>query len=502
MAQTNVNKVDVSVFIDENGDAIISELWSVPSQKVSSIEKVIDCEFDVKLNDVAVSNNETNYKKVNKWERNKSNIFQVIEKKDKKIIKFATTNANTVYKIKYSVPNFIVQFNDTYGIYWDFLDDNKELVVFEAFIDITSKYKFSEANTALYGIGENIGVSFDDGAIKINASRLNRKASVILLTTFNDLKFKNTSKINKTSSDVYDSLVSRYSFFDEMIKLITSNTIKAVSFILIIMAISIVIIRIVRSRIGKREYANIEVYDDVDKNRQEYIDYVPCDGNVLELGFLADFFGIMKNRSDIIGALLLKWYYEGICDLQIKEEHSFIKLINRDKLKNISELSLYDILYKASNNGVLDNNKFVRYLENNYDELITWYNTLVDDVVRSELDNKNMYIKRKFSVDKVVLGKNLVKYVEEIYALKRYLLNFNQVPRKTELTEEGYKYLLIAGELLGIGEHLAKEIVRKNPDNVMAKKLLEFQSITFIYKTSFDVAYKNKKMKKKAKRED
>ena len=57
----------------------------------------------------------------------------------------------------------------------------------------------------------------------------------------------------------------------------------------------------------------------------------------------------------------------------------------------------------------------------------------------------------------LVVGEKLIEEANRIQGLKRYLLNFNQVPRQTELTEQGYKYLLCCAELLGIGTDVAKE---------------------------------------------
>jgi hypothetical protein len=42
--------------------------------------------------------------------------------------------------------------------------------------------------------------------------------------------------------------------------------------------------------------------------------------------------------------------------------------------------------------------------------------------------------------------------------------------------------MLIYAELFGIGELVAKEILRKNPNNVYAQKLLDLEKLRYIYK--------------------
>ena len=54
--------------------------------------------------------------------------------------------------------------------------------------------------------------------------------------------------------------------------------------------------------------------------------------------------------------------------------------------------------------------------------------------------------------DITVLGDAIINYGNEIQGLKKYLLNFNQVPRKTELNEDLYQNLLVCAVLLGIGD--------------------------------------------------
>ena len=93
-------------------------------------------------------------------------------------------------------------------------------------------------------------------------------------------------------------------------------------------------------------------------------------------------------------------------------------------------------------------------------------------------------IKRTNKVGKMhlELQEPVIEEATNILGLKKYLLNFNQVPRETELTENTYKYLLIYAELLGIGELVAKEILRKNPTNQLALKLLDLEKLRYIYK--------------------
>ena len=82
---------------------------------------------------------------------------------------------------------------------------------------------------------------------------------------------------------------------------------------------------------------------------------------------------------------------------------------------------------------------------------------------------------------KIVFNDVFVDYGTKILGMKKYLLNFNQVPRQTMLSEDTYKLLLICAEMLGIGKQVSEEILRKNPNNIYAKKLSEFQALKPIF---------------------
>ena len=110
------------------------------------------------------------------------------------------------------------------------------------------------------------------------------------------------------------------------------------------------------------------------------------------------------------------------------------------------------------------------------------------DAINDEFSRGNIKRIKKRNKTKIILTEKIYDYAVQIMGVKKYLLNFNQVPRQTELTEEGYKYLLITAELLGIGTHVAKEILRKNPDNYMAKSLLDMEDAKFLFRGAYQAA--------------
>jgi len=118
----------------------------------------------------------------------------------------------------------------------------------------------------------------------------------------------------------------------------------------------------------------------------------------------------------------------------------------------------------------------------------------VSNVINTELMMDTVKRVNKGNKVHLELQDQIIAEAKNLQGLKKYLLNFNQVPRETELTENTYKYLLIYAELFGVGNQVAKEILRKNPDNIYAQKLLDLEGVRFLYKNFYEKAYDKYKL--------
>jgi hypothetical protein len=212
--------------------------------------------------------------------------------------------------------------------------------------------------------------------------------------------------------------------------------------------------------------------------------------NLYKVGFLSSYFGISKNRSDLVGAFILKWMYDGLIDVFPDDSKPFIRLNYDVLMDNEIQLDkdLYGILRESSVHNIIDGSKLERFASNHYLRVMTWFNMGVSNVITDEFVVGNIKRINKMGKMHLELQDGLINEATNLLGLKKYLLNFNQVPRENELTENTYKYLLIYAELFGIGDQVAKEILRKNPNNVLAKKLLDLERVRFLYRGFYNKA--------------
>ena len=159
------------------------------------------------------------------------------------------------------------------------------------------------------------------------------------------------------------------------------------------------------------------------------------------------------------------------------------------KIDRNLDQDLYNIMLEASDMKVISDIKLNRFSKKHFLRIMTWYNMGYSETITDEFNRNHATRGGKIGkTTKIIFDDNFVDYGNKILSMKKYLLNFNQVPRQTALSEETYKLLLISAQMLGIGQQVAEEILRKNPNNIYAKKLLDFQNVNYIFKDIYAIS--------------
>ena len=95
-----------------------------------------------------------------------------------------------------------------------------------------------------------------------------------------------------------------------------------------------------------------------------YFRDIPCDKDIHKAYWVSCHYNLIKNKTDFLGAILLKWLKEKrienvtVTSSILKKESRAIKLISEDGL-DANEIELFNMMKKASVDGVLESNEFV-----------------------------------------------------------------------------------------------------------------------------------------------
>ena len=490
-----VRKDTIDVLIHEDGTATFTEQWEVPKQKDTYFQKDFFNMEGVEIYNVTIVNKSgSEYTKVDKLNKNDRKTYTLASTdKAKSINMVLDTYKDDVYTITYDVKGMIKHYaDDIYGIDFTFIGINYSMNIGNIFVNIHSEKQFLDTNTALYGIGKELGLVLTDGVIQLSTFTYDNKSIVRLFTKFTDIKYDNVVEVNDTFDKAYDDATHQNSYIIYIMNMISTKFFFLIGVLLVLLVIAIIVIKIIKKNKGTDEFNGIDVAGGKELPKYDEVGYyteIP-DYNLFKIGFLSSYFKIAKNRSDLVGALLLKWMYDGIVDVFPKDSKPFIRL-NFDSLFDGEQLEkdLFNILKESSNHNIVDGSRLDRFSSSHYLRVMTWFNMGVSNVINEQVAMGNIKRVNKLGKMHVELQDEILNEGKNLLGLKKYLLNFNQVPRETQLTENTYKYLLIYAELFGIGEQVAKEILRKNPDNLYAKKLLDLEGVRHLYKNFFIKAF-------------
>lgn len=483
-ALTTINKMDINVKFDEDGIATVSEVWSMPKQNSKEIDKIFYNTGSSQITDLVITDSNNHEYIYAKNIKNKLYNYKLDSRGKSKYLSINTDGNELVINLSYRVSGMIKSYNDLDGINWYFLNTSNDMDVKLLNVTIEDVYPYTEGNVGLYGIGNNIDCSIKEGKISLNAEYLGTRSKVLLLTTFTDKKYNNTIKINSDYSDYYKK--NKPSIINDIRNFLASETVL----ILIIVFTLIAIFIILKISLGKKKniFDSIVVKSKTNLirsiNDATYNELIPCDGDFYHLEFIASYFNITKSRSNIIAATLLRWIINGLAEMD--SQNKVIILKENLKFTNPLDEKLYEILLGACGSNKIKRNTLNKYIENNQEKIDEWFICIYDYAINKEYNLGHI----KKGKRKLILTDETVKSANELMGLKKYLLNFNQVPRRSELTPKLYEDLLIVACLLGLSKTLSKEILRKNKDNRLAKILEEFMSVreillpTYLIKTN------------------
>lgn len=481
-ALTTINNMEVNVYIDEEGTAQVEENWKLPDQNAGIIKKSFYNSTDVIIRDLTITDNR-NHSYIQDMKIN-NNVYHynLVKKGKSNYLNINADGTESVITIKYKVDGMIKSYEDAEGINWYFLNTLSDMDVKSLNISISSYVPYTEVNSGLYSIGNNIECRLQDGKIIITSSYPGINNKVYLLTTFSNIPYTKKIKIKDTFEHYYKT--NKPSVINDIRNFLASETVIIILIILIIIVMAVIINNtIIRTK--NNIFSCVKVKSKVENitsiNEAEYYEDIPCNNDFYRLEFLANFFKITKNRSNIISTIILNWILDGYGSIDI--ENKTIILEKDLKFVNPLDQELYTIIQSACTDLVIKNNNMSNYFKKNSKIIDEWFKHVYSYALECEYEEGNIKVKKKCLVANNVLVENANK----LMGLKKYLLNFNQVPRKTQLTNDMYKSLLVSSCLLGLSDSLSKEILRKNKNNDLANLLSDFVSTRDVLLSFYEI---------------
>ena len=187
----NINKISMDIYVDNNGDAYITEVWNTSLNSGTEGYRYYGNLGNSEIIDYTVSDEARSYTRYNSngsWDVNasfdeKAYKYGIYDAGDHKELCFGISNyGNNIYTLKYKITGFVATTEDSDIIYWELIPEN--LDVDDVYIKIHSDFNY-EDTLDVWGYGNYGGYAYVyDGYIEISNDSLSSDEYVVELLKF------------------------------------------------------------------------------------------------------------------------------------------------------------------------------------------------------------------------------------------------------------------------------------------------------------------------------
>lgn len=511
----SINNILMDIYIDKNGNAHVTELWDVNVSSNTEVYKPYGNIGNSKFLNFTVSLNNEKFTYVPSWDV--SGTFT--EKQYKNGINYTkdglelcwgiTKYGHNIYTLTYDITNFITKLDDADMLYWTLIPSNLSNKPQNINIKIYGDESF-EDNLEVWGYGNYGGTAYVyDGVIEMNSEgTLDSDEYMTILVKFPKDYFNTNNIIDKDFQYYFDMAEDGAKHYNKILNSIINFILSNIITIFIIFTI---IYGIVKANQG------ILVKNKNEKKIPKDVNYfrdIPCQNDIFMSYFIATEYKLIKNNTDLFGAIILNWYKNKVISIipkgqsytvndKVKTAKSnVIVLKNINEVENIlnnKEKELYNWIIAASKDNYLEENEFSNWCKKNYNKINKWFKEIIEEE-KNKLVDKG-YIEKTTSGKvikniKYVAKTNLFEEAKKLAGLKRFLKDFSNIKDRQLIEVNLWEYYLIYAQIFGIAKEVAKDLKRLYPEVISDEVYNDYVFVTTFsainmrtYRSSYDRAH-------------
>lgn len=488
-----IYSVSMNVNILEDGTANIVEKWDVKADSGSEWYKTMYELNNSKLTNykVFVDGEELEYKE---WDADESlseksgyyginNTYKGIE------LCFGKGDFKRhTFTVSYTLSNYVFNTDDSQVLAWVLFP---EATVGYFTAEISSYYKFPDT-LDVWGYGYKGYAYVENGVIKLSTEKSLNNEYISLLVKFplNTFNTDNVDSRYKTFNDVYE--VAQEGTFDYDYDTDNSDSflIDILIFALIIIFPIFIIVFLgvkISAKIGYGYINNKKI----NKKNTPMFREIPCNKDIYYANTLIDINNFDYKESNILGAIILKWVKENKIGFKnektgiFNKETSVIDLTKNPQFDNDCEKKLFDMMYEASMDGILEAKEFEKWCRDNYEDYLDLFNKINDPKLKELKKEKHIYKRsNKHECKKImVLDDKIYEDSSQLYGLKLYLDEFARMDTKEVMEVHLWDEYLMFAYLFGIADKVAKQLKNMYPE-IMEQQDFNYDTAVFVDRIS------------------
>lgn len=497
----SISKISMDIYIDKNGDAQVTEVWNCSvNQGTESYHPYYNL-GNSKITNLTVSEGTKTYTTLSSWDTSGSLNTKAYKCGINKISNgvelcwgISTYGAHN-YTVKYTISKFISQLTDSQMVYWTLIPYDFSTAIGDVKIKIYSD-TYIKDTVDVWGYGNYGGLCYvSNGAIYMDSDgRLGTSEYMTILVKFPQETFETTNDLNHDFNYYYEMAEKGSTKYNK--KTTSAFTIVKGIIILVFQTFQFwlfIIAAIIASKKGTSKKYGFKPGPEgrkIPKDVPYYRD-IPCNGDILRSYYISYQYGLVKKKTDILGAIILKWLKQGIIRTENREGGKVFKredtVIILEDGKNTTfsdrrEKEIFDMMYEASEDGVLENKEFEKWCKKSYTKILGWF----DDILRQQRDKLveegliNTEERGFWFGKKYTSTSELKEEAMKIAGLKKYLLEYTLIKDREAIEVELFESYLIYAQMLGIADKVSKQFKELYPDLIEQTHYNSYDNIVYI----------------------
>lgn len=509
LAENKIYNIDMNIYISDDGTAKITEVWDVLGNDGTEWYKVMDNLGNSELSNfkVLMDDKPLKYKNWNVDEslNQKKGYYGINYTHSGMELCFGKYDYNRhKFTLSYTLSNYIINTTDSQVLYWNLIDKLSNVDFQNFSVTISSFYEFPDT-LDVWGTGYKGYAYVKDGKISMSNEEYMNDSYVVLLAKFPLDTFSTDNY--KAGYDTFDDIYQMYSegtfeynyddddnnnngiTYYNINNYYSSNKsniwdyIMHFSYIGFIMAfIGLPITLAVFGGYGYKDNKKI------DKKNVPLFRDIPCNKNIFYAQALIYLNNFSYNETSILGAIILKWVRNNkvVFKNQVnhKKEVNVIDLTMNPTFDNNLEQELFNMMYEASGDGILETKELERWCRKNYSKFFNLFSKINKQEIE-KLKNEGHIYKRtnkKECRKKNVMDDMIYQDSVELYGLKKFLQEFSRMNTKEVLEVHLWDEYLMFAYLFGMADKVAKQLKNMYPEVIekMQDANIDFNTIMLI----------------------
>lgn len=510
---SSIDKISMDIYVDSSGDAHVTEVWDCyPTQGTEVYHPYYNLGNSV-IKDLTVSEDNNTYTSLSSWntsgslssKANKCGINKISNGVE--LCWGIGSYGSHTYTVEYIITNFVAELSDSQMIYWTLIPYDFSNPIGSVYIKIYTDSPIAD-DIDVWGYGNYGGTAYVyDGYIEMQSDgRLASSEYMTILVKFPLGTFNTTNELDYDFNHYLDMAQEGATSYKGSGLSSSSGPLgfRAILYPILnfLPYIIFLVIGIGSSIMGyhKSDASFDKEGKKLIRRSDSYYRDIPCNKDIYRAYCIGSLYGIIRNKTDLLGAVILKWLKDGLIRVEKREsggvfsrENSVVVLneCNPDVITLPKERELFDMLYQASKDGILEGKELEKWCKNHYSKILSWFDIMYAHE-KKKLKEQGLIQNAKGKFLGIISYKYLVSTPElreeasNLAGLKRYLNDYSLIHDREAIEVNLFEEYLIFAQIMGIAKKVAKQFKDLYPTVIEESHFDSYDTFMFIHTCSYN----------------